>query len=87
MDDYDFALEFLRQVLRNTPRIDASIATAQSNRFKFETAYQVMTSDDFFDWYCYRRPNNQFFEKPMMAVQEYLKYKFIWIELGSPNPF
>jgi hypothetical protein len=50
--------------------------------------YQLMpdTIDDgFFDWYCYVRPNNQFFKTKEMCVLYFIKYWTEWSRNGKPD--
>lgn len=50
--------------------------------------YQLMpdTIDDgFFDWYCYVRPNNQFFRTKEMCILYFIKYWTEWKRKGKPD--
>ena len=50
--------------------------------------YQLMpdTIDDgFFDWYCYVRPNNQFFKTKEMGILYFIKYWTEWSRKGKPD--
>jgi hypothetical protein len=72
-----------------------SVAVASSRKWDDENSpiengqfYQIMPDEekgeDFFDWYCTKRPHNQFFEKPEDAALLYLKYYLDW-KLNSLN--
>jgi hypothetical protein len=50
--------------------------------------YQLMpeTLDDgFFDWYCFNRPDNQFFKTREMCVLYFIKYWTDWVRIGKPE--
>ena len=50
--------------------------------------YQLMpdkSDDGFFDWYCFTRPNNQFFKTKEMCVLYFVKYYIEWSQKGKPN--
>lgn len=53
-----------------------------------EPFYQLMPDsldDGFFDWYCYMRPNNQFFKSKEMCVLYFVYYWTDWKRKGKPN--
>ena len=62
---------------------DCAIALYKNN----ETRYQIMTDTDldFFDWYCSKFPNDQFYRTPLLAMTAYIKHRDEWLELGMPD--
>ena len=73
-------IAFLKEVIGDIGQFDVCIAVADAKwcRMKGDFVFQVMSSEDFFDWYCEKKPNNQFFYTPKKAAEQYLKYRFIW---------
>jgi len=52
--------------------------------------YQLMPhkmDDGFFDWYCYRRDEQQFFASPQTATLHFIYYWTIWQGQGKPKAF
>lgn len=51
--------------------------------------WQVMPDDlqdyPFFDWYCFIRPDHQFFYDMDMAVANYIQFYIVWVERGMPT--
>lgn len=50
--------------------------------------YQLMpdTIDNgFFEWYCYVRPNNQFFKTKEMCILYFIRYWTEWTTKGKPD--
>lgn len=79
-------LAMLDNILGNDPELRTSIAVANFGSYKNQIIkYQVMTDNDFFDWYCLNYPDGQFYDTPFMAVQQYLKNYIMWIENGKPK--
>jgi hypothetical protein len=83
LNDYEL-MELLYRVTGNV----YSFATAQGRYLGSEeqftregTTYQLMpetTDNGFFDWYCDKRPYNQFFPSKNDCVLNFLKYWHIW---------
>lgn len=52
--------------------------------------YQLMPDsldDGFFDWYCYNREDQQFFETKENATLHFIYYWMKWNNAGKPKPF
>lgn len=49
--------------------------------------YQIMSDEDFFNWYVYTRSEYQFFESAEVAALYFMKYYIKWSGLGKPKPF
>jgi len=55
---------------------------------KNEWFYQLMPDkldDGFFDWYCWVRPNNQFFKTQEMCILYFVRYWTEWTRKGKPS--
>lgn len=72
---------FLSEVL-GEPMCIAAARHDHNNTLTFQVMPDGLFDSDFFDWYCYVKPNDQFFDTPMEAVEQYLKHRFQWIEGG-----
>jgi len=75
---YSFALA-MNRVWSDPDKVE------QLNNKRF---YQLMPDnpdDGFFDWYCYVRPNNQFFRTKEMCILYFVKYWTEWMRKGRPS--
>lgn len=82
-EEREFYLQLLQKILPH--QIDPSIAIGDFSDSLH--SYQVMTCDDFFDWYCFKYPDGQFFPTAKEAFENYMSYRFQWLEKGKPKPF
>lgn len=73
-----------------------AIATGQSDDGSNDPSYQIMPDHqmdeyvmeyNFFDWYCFKYENKQFFKCPFEAVGRYIVYRKWWIDNGGPKAF
>ena len=64
--------------------------TIQMSATNPEGFFQLMpdsTDAGFFDWYCYNRPEQQFFESKNNAVLHFIYFWQKWKSLGDPKAF
>lgn len=82
-NDYEINL----QVLKNCIGREHSIATAsfKDNVVKYQVMPDELEDQPFFDWYCNKYPNNQFFENIHECVTTYLHNRNIWVNMSCPK--
>ncbi len=55
------------------------------------TVWQVMPDSmeeqDFFNWYCHNREDDQYFQNIHECVTTYIHYRNKWISMGRPKPY